>query len=274
MSWASWRRNMHISITGKITLRNIDYDVRFHRVPKNIIEVVKKKIAERWNKADPNELPEDVMQEIIVNNHSDLVCRGSQIPGGPHRCVRVMNAQDFAHYHIERGRTHISPGHLTDRDMQHLKVFGVQRVIKSGTKMSGRRRFSWVTEPSSLENEMSRVSLRNCASHVRNLLGLLHFAENYYLVGVVFPEKRAITTLMAPTFIEGSPSLIYRSKQMPDGWGRAVNLVDFSDGLKEAVHPEVEFTPEFEIIWIGRIQAPLPPSATDYLAFLKTLPTK
>jgi hypothetical protein len=60
--------------------------------------------------------------------------------------------------------------------------------------------------------------------------------------------------MTAPTFIEGSSGIAFRSCDHEDGWGRAVDLKTLADGLPEAVHPPEPFTDEFRIRAAGAIR--------------------
>lgn len=101
------------------------------------------------------------------------------------------------------------------------------------------------------------------ASELRTRLGLIHhirashrdphylevcYPENFFAEDVPAEGRR----LAAPTFFDGGPSRVYRSKHGNDGWGRTVDLKEAVDGLPEAVHLRISLHRGFRIRRVGR----------------------
>jgi hypothetical protein len=92
------------------------------------------------------------------------------------------------------------------------------------------------------------------ATLIRDRLGLAHYWEDDRLIEIQYPPKALDTlSLVAPTFIDGGAGVLFRARNAPDGWGRAVDLETHEDGLPEAVHPPVRLTADFRVKRIGRV---------------------
>lgn len=152
-----------------------------------------------------------------------------------------------------------------------VPLFAVKRLEGPGAlasiamnEMQNGSGFAWVTPTSEVENVRQVASANNTdgdlASLLHNLIGFTkpeikpeQWAE------VRYPEDAfAATPLTPPTFLDGAPSIIYRSHRRNDGWGETVNLSNMGAGVPEAVHQGVPFTDKFEVMsvgWNGQLDA-------------------
>jgi len=137
-----------------------------------------------------------------------------------------------------------------------------------------RRPFAWVTQTQRLKNVYQSHPLKS-ADATRNKLGLLYMLgwAPSRLVEVRYPRRlfqRLNVKLVAPSFLEGSPTIVYRSKRNK-GWGLTVDLIDGKDGLPEAVHRKIRFTGRFSVREIGFTSGL--PSRLTYKKLYRRVPT-
>ncbi len=275
--WDEWRDNMMYSFSGKMTLLNIDYDLRTNRISKSTFDQFQKLIVEMWRNArtlpHDQSKPEQIFNKVIDSNPSLFLFRGSICGKNNDDIIRIMDADDFVNRHLIQASGILSDrGYVTDQDMLTLQTYGFKKLLPSVEKnLQGRRPYVWVTDLDEFHNELAGIAVEERPEHVRNVLGLLHYTESPYLIGVVYPSGTdSHDALYAPTFFEGCPSRIYRSRKTPDGWGRTVNLVNYKDGLKEAIHPAMPFTAKFELEFIGRVEHPVFPSHDLFEKFVSS----
>jgi hypothetical protein len=152
-----------------------------------------------------------------------------------------------------------------------LETGGLHGATK-GLMKTGRD-FAWVTQTDAVQSIRATVGMDGrLPAVIRDKLGLRHYNDDQKLVEIVYSEDCfAASALAPPTFVEGSPNLIYRSTKRKDGWGRAVDLSTCEDGLPEAVHRPIPFTSDFRIRLIGRIAERN--ESIDFDALYKNHPT-
>lgn len=167
-------------------------------------------------------------------------------------CSRIVVAHEFIKHNIKkrRGATIISDYECRRTIARYEKRGVPARSVKG--EMRGTRPFAWVTKTAAID-ELRRKGT-DLATEVRDQLGMIHYYKAERLVEIVYPsEVFAALQLTAPTFIEGSSGIVFRSAASDDGWGRAVNLKTLGDGLPEAVHPPEVFTGSFKVRSVGAI---------------------
>jgi hypothetical protein len=184
-----------------------------------------------------------------------------------------MVAHDFLKRHIDRAKAGIpieEHRYPTADDILSLQDRGLEGIVQE-SELRGRRPIGWVTRTEALDAIRSETDV-GTADRVRNLLGLRHLDRDYHVVEVLYPRcSPEELGLRVPTFLDGCPSLIFRSRTATDdGWGRTVQLKSYADGLPEAVHPPLPFDARFRVRWLGRITEPLP--AEDWERHLEALP--
>src|SRR5690606_13494478 len=99
------------------------------------------------------------------------------------------------------------------------------------------------------------------ADYIRDKLGINHIRTSLHLVALHYPSRHAVySKLFAPTFFDGCPNYVYRSRRSPDSWGRTVNIGSpvYDDGLPEAVHESISLVvrsgeEQFKLELIGRV---------------------
>ena len=269
-SWqviALWTRSMSRSAKGKATLSNVIYAWRKSCLSKKIIVKSLLTAARSWMSSSPDILPEESMQQAFASLSPTFFCRGVKVTKTPIPCSRVMNLQDLIRYNIDLANTGLSiKGRITAKQANHFERFGFKKCAIG--EMKTRRPFSWVTPTAALNDLRVKYPLDIISTVSRKLLGLLAFQEDEHMVELQYPIMKIHPRV--PTFLEGSPSLIFRAKRATDGWGRTVNLETLDDGLPEAVYPKIPFTSDFKLIDMG----PLHPvdNALNWEKFIITFP--
>lgn len=162
----------------------------------------------------------------------------------------------------------------------------LSRIAKEHAEWPPKRKMAWVTKTdylAGIRREMESADSGALASRVKSVLGLHHYLMEQtmlrssddpyrpaYMFRLMYVEVQYPRDLFGaeppnppvrlhpPTFVDGGPSYVYRSKKStrdPD-WGLTVDLEDSSrDGAPEAVHLRVPVKEGFALRTIGRPQA-------------------
>lgn len=253
-----WFEAMYSSIEGKATLLNMSLDWQQERIPKSVMCDFLRLLGNYVNQNQISD-PLKILKEIYKNLERKRRCQGPIVEtSDQEKCSRVMDLKSFIEYNLE------VPQELTGQELSDDDINALQTIdlAKSGVgKMENRRGFAWVTQTKSLQQIHQQTNSHSQdSSTVRNRLGLMHYQENQKLIEIKYPQEIIETCKLAmPTFIEGCPSRIYRSKSLnqDDQWGRTVNLETYEEDLPEAVHPSIPFGQGFSWQYLGRVE-PMP----------------
>lgn len=249
-----WCKNMEGSSEGRLMLSNILYDCRTKRISKDVIRSLLNEIMEKWKSSGKYDSPVGIVTHIADENSQMYHCQGQPGINNPHEVSRVIESVTFL-------KNNISPlasgGVFTDcvRDDQ-IEFWEKEGFEKNEVKgeMQSRRAFAWVTKSKELEKLRKDNDQKKFPNIVRNALGLRHYNNEEKLLEICYPDDALNNSkLVPPTFIEGSPSLIYCSKKKKDGWGRTVHLETLKEGLPEGVHPPIKFNEKFKVKKIGQL---------------------
>lgn len=252
-----WFVAMHRSAKGRISLGNLRFDVRYARIHKDNLRQFFMALADELKNAKAPIYAPKVAQSIVDRSADQFLCKGPAVPST--KLSRIMNARTFVQRNLDRTKVPlITRSYVTDAQLRQLERLGIEGRTKGIIK--GYRPLAWVTTTEAVDElRASGLSPTNLAVEVRNQAGLAHFRDREALVEIQYPNDGTVTPpLSVPTFLEGSPSRVFRCAQKPDGWGRAVNLETLEDGLPEAVHPPIPFVGNFHFVNIGRLNGTVP----------------
>lgn len=267
-----WQAMRERNARTRATLSNIVYDWRERRLSGEVIHKLLRAIIATWHPdGRPAQPPEAALRRVVDDEPGEFLCKGRSIDTSEVECSRVMSAQDLLENNLDPSCLALPVrGYFTEREIRDLEVHGPGRAAIN--TMRTRRAVAWVTRSADLE-EICAAHGPQAPNRVRDLMGLHHVQEDDHLIEVRYPLGALDTVPVAiPTFIEGCPSLIYRSREGGDGWGRTVDLQKLEDGLPEAVHGEVAFTGAFRIRNIGPLRPPSP--SLDWEMFLARMPVQ
>jgi hypothetical protein len=264
------------TLIGQIFLSNLIFDVHHSRIPPDILRDVLRKLGTELHVAGAKATPLSAMNAVVDSAPHQFLCRGPKIrsTAAPEQLSRVVDFGSLERRNLSLRRVGGSPavrGVKVDKLVEDLQRFGLKG--KTRGEMRGYRPFAWVTTTESITDLRRSFGGSDLASEVRNQAGLRHLWKDNteWLVEITYPPNTyAYATLAAPTFLEGSPSRVFRCTYSSDGWGRAVDLRTYNDSMVEAVHLPVPFTDEFELASIGRLTTILP--TYDKEAFEVSLP--
>jgi hypothetical protein len=266
---AWWDAMREWNTEARATLANIIYDWRMKRLATDVIRHLLHAVGTVWKPdADPPEAPGRALRRVVDSDPERYLFKGRSVALTGTDCSRVMTAQDLLEFNLDASILAIGfSGSLTQKEIADLERLGPGDAAL-GT-MRTLRPLAWITRSRDLEQ--GRAAAEKAANYVRDALGLQHLRADDHLLEIRYPRAALRDVpVVTPTFIEGCPSLIYRSKDAGDGWGRAVNLQGLDDGLPEAVHAEVPFTAAFRIRAIGALYSPLADPDSDL--FLERMP--
>jgi hypothetical protein len=224
------------------------------RIEVSALQAFRAKVNDTWpakatRLANTKALAVEGVVSHVIENEKQLLCQGSDRPQ-PADCSRIVKWDDFVAYNFDRPAAGLSYPCETAKVVQRLEKRGLHGLAR-GT-MKGRLPVAWVTKTSELNKLRKSTEPTMFADRVRDALGLIQYKEDEVLVEIVYPTGQP-PALHAPTFLEGDGVLVYRSLRGPDSWGRTVDLATMQEGLPEAVHGEVDFTPAFKIRAVGRL---------------------
>lgn len=271
-----WIQALEGTAEGRASLSNLLHDCTpcSGSMDYSLILKFLKAIGQLWKDRDAStRYPEDLWIKFFEDStHEDsdpkgYLCQGRELK--IERCSRVMDVEDLAAYNLELDQVPFPiNGHLTEEQVEFITTFGLGGVAKG--EMRGRRTFAWLTKSDSLDAEKENNDSTEIASVLRDKLGLKHFEKDEHLIEVRYPDS-VLRSLRAPTFLDGCPSIVYRSKNgSNDRWGRAVDLSTLEDGLPEAVHESVPFTEDYKVVDIGCLRPMKKPF--DWESFLNSFP--
>lgn len=246
----AWITALSGVLRGRITLSNFRYDYRHSRIPNPIVTAFLVRVCDAWAERPlvrktgaKAPRPDEIWQSIA--REFSLV--GPPVGKGLRRCSRVMVAADLIANNIDPEECVPIQPYPSETEIAYLK-HRWDAGIATGT-MRGTNPFAWVTKTPALQRARKKP---NPADHARLILGLFHWKEDERLLEIRYPAKCfTVDDLRLPTSLEGCPSLIFRSRTAPDGWGRTVRLDTLKDGAPEALHRELPFTQAFQIEDLG-----------------------
>jgi hypothetical protein len=263
-----WLEQMSLSDEGLATLSNLLHDFRKNRFERvHEVRAFAGELEDAWCNRAPDANPCEVFKQVLARHY----CHGYQVPASSTKSSRVMDALDFRDRHLlPRVAGLPVTGKIGMRALRRLEKAGLAGVVKPST-FGNRRGFAWITREDVLESVRSARD----ATKARDLLGLTHVQQHQHIIEVRYPEgSLEQVRLCSPTFIEGCPSLIYRSTVSADGWGRSVDLgaEALDEGAPEAVHEGVPFSDHFAVADLGLVLTPPRNASPD--AFLATMPDR
>lgn len=242
----NWIAAMAVEPPSRIALRNLYFDIKRRRIPKDVLRSFVQFVEQHWR-------PDSGSPELLISDFAEATdpkpyCYGKPRPQPTDRYSRVMEAQTFWSCHVlKRRRGGTIEDRVSDDDLYLLEAHGITEPRPS--EMRTKRPFAWITKTVEIERLRSEADF---ATLVRDELGLLSFIRMQRLVEIIYPpEVSASLHLAAPTFLEGTPEPVYQSKKGRDNWGRAVSLRG-GKGLPEAVHAPVPFSSSFVLRRIGQ----------------------
>lgn len=244
----NWCRDLALSPVGLILISNLLFDCKRDRIPTTVVRSLLIKVAKQWR---THLSSGETVAAVADSEPADYFCQGEAIKSYAGECSRLVLAQDLIAYNtnLRKSALPLSDTVLTRR-VDALAKRGLKDVAIG--KMTGRRPFAWVTQTSHIQTIRKTCSPESLGAMLRDKSGLLHYYGDRQLVEIIYPSKVVKTAdLHAPTFIEGSPGLIYRSAISPDRWGITVDLVTHGEGLPEAVHRPLAFDEQFRIVAVG-----------------------
>jgi hypothetical protein len=267
LDMTEWVRAMskEDSMESKSALLNILYDARnSSEETRETLGLFFQFIDQSWNQS----LAENIFLAFckFTGDNDGYFCQGRDISETNQGCSRVMDLGSFYNRYID-DRDYawgiIKPGQ--ELEPYQIAIFGENDISirKEGKMIRGGKPFAWVTKTAALAEITKLLPQQEWGSEIRNQLGLNH----HRLVDIVYIEiqyhldtvKNA--NLKSPTFLEGYSCLgdfyepVYRSFKAEDGWGCAVNLATYENGLPEAVHRPIEFDEGFTLRYIGKASA-------------------
>lgn len=275
----NWIRWLSRTDTGQAYLSNLLYEIREGRVDRALLSTFLDSVARIWtdqfNGLDDGiagsladlgwESPTTVVE--LICNSSEYYCIGPEIDEGA-TISRVMPARDFFYRHIDHRQYPFIYGEPSREEINELIEEGIEG--KTWGVLRGGKPLVWVTKTEEIHSIREEQEEDLVAYTVRNRLGLKHLEERIELVELKYPlETEALELVIdpgsdgadytfmlhAPTLFDAGPSLIYRSKDGEDGWGRTVDLASMNDGLPEAVHEPVALSDAFELVYVGRLNS-------------------
>lgn len=254
---------------GKALLSNIIHDIHFGRVSPAVLNDLFTDIYSyiRPHKIIPN--PVRLFRTITSKKTDYYHCAGPKIKRSNVKCSRIIDSQSFFEHNIDTRYAGFSlTSQVPSRQIKYIQRRGLKNITKN--KMENSRGYCWITKTDSINNVRRSTSHDRLADTIRNMVGWLEW-EDDELVEIRYPKEFARNTdMFSPTFIDGCPSLIYRSTISPNQWGRTVDTSNLADSLPEAVHKPIDFSEEFEIIYIGKCKS----ERSEYNSkdFLRSMP--
>jgi hypothetical protein len=261
----AWCSAMQQSPRRRIVLNNLIYDCETGRLPREVVRELLVSVVEAWSVASEGVLPDALIGRIADAKPAALLCRGRNDLLEGKRCSRVTDAFSWVKKTISS--VALAGMSLEDEIPDRLlrsyeRRFPVDKIRADRREMRGSRPFAWVTQTEALDGLLGRLSeaekprgRQALATLARDTLGLRHYNDDEKMIEIRYPlGVPGDRHLAPPTFIEGSPGMIYRSQQGSDGWGRTVDLTTLEEGLPEAVHLPVELNADFSLVYLGRIE--------------------
>jgi hypothetical protein len=263
------------SMESKSALLNILYDSKSSsQETKETLGLFFNFIARSWNQ----DLAENIFSAFckFTGDNDSYFCKGRDISETNQECSRVMDLGSFYNRYID-DRNYawgiIKPGQeLEPYQVETLEENDIS-IRKEGVTIRGNKPFAWVTKTAALAEITESLPQQEWGAEIRNQLGLNHHRlhDIVYIEIQYHLETVRNTNLRSPTFIEGYSCLgdfyepVYRSFKAEDGWGSAVNLETYENGLPEAVHSPIEFGDGFTLRYIGKAFASNQPFSTQHL---------
>jgi len=265
---------LEISAEGKAFLSNILFDSKENCLPQDLIRNYLQGLINEWDSGNKLMRPEIFVRKYSIDldrrNPAAFFCQGRKISSGSQDCSRVMDVQDLIVNNIDISKIGFAiNGYVLNKQISQLEKFGLKNITIGDMRTD--RSFAWVTKTKEIES-IRKNHKHSLASRIRDKLGLLHFSKDNHLIEVIYPKKTLKNNLRIPTFIEGNPSLVYKSCHSSDMWGKTCDIQTYNEGCSEAVHSKVAFTGDFRVKNIGQIGPPTP--SFNWEKFLATFPYK
>lgn len=251
MDLRDWCAEMEKTYVGRIALSNIIYDCEERRVPLGKITEFFATLVSRWSGTSVRDHPERLIQTVARDG--DLYVQASKRIRRKVSCSRVVAALDFFHDNVDLNRNGWTITDVVPQSYLDEVESGLTGLAKNNIPHA--RPFAWVTKTGALRR-LKKGSRSTRASKVCTRMGLLHFFQraDLQLLEVRYPPSfDARNELAPPTFMDGAPYIVYRSRAGDTGWGLTLDLKGVSKGLPEAVHRPVPFNDQFQIESLDRV---------------------
>ncbi|MFP5247945.1 MAG: hypothetical protein ACLGH0_14725, partial [Thermoanaerobaculia bacterium] len=144
---------------------------------------------------------------------------------------------------------------IPDDILREIDRNGLQpHEIRPGAEVRGLWPEAWVTVKDDLDEFIKTIDdPEMLASRICDFLGLIDYIDGQQIIRIDYPDDAlAAKPLVAPTVIDGCSTRVFRSMN-EETWGMTVNLAG-GKGAREAVHPSIPFTSEFQVRYLERIE--------------------
>lgn len=266
---AAMQNALEASYHAQAILANIACDLNNGRLASSQTDELFRDVAKSWRRGS---LPERCIVGALRAKSARFYGAGPTLASDP-GSTRVMNALEFIGSCLNLRGTGISLRDDPDIGLlRRLERGGLSGRLRAGATLpTAGKPIAWVTT-TSFYRALARSSTPNdLAAVVREKLGLGHIAADQCLIAVHYPPGHLSKTLHAPTAFDGAENIYFRSTEsMSDGWGRAVDLTDASEGGPEAVHSTVPMTSTFTLAAIGKPHRTV--IDVDHRRFVSSLP--
>ena len=257
MSISRWCRTIVALPRGRVLLRNLLYDIDRERIPAELVTELLDHVRQTFRHEHS---AEEAAALVDAFRSAPRTCRGQGGPDEQQPCSRVLDEGSCFHFNIDAAHYGVPiedepPTWFFERLARRpLDSRGVRGQMNTG------RGFVWVTRRQDLDSLTTEDAPK--ADLARQRLGLDHLRAGMRLLALHYPEELPWSARHAPpTAIEAGASVVFRSTEADDGWGRAVDLETLGDGLPELTHEPVDFTVHFEIEPLGPLSDGSKPTA-------------
>lgn len=259
MSISRWCRTIVQLPRGRVLLRNLLYDIERGRIPGELVSELLEHVRRSFQHEHSAEKATGLVDSFRSAGEQPRTCLGRGGPSRPQRCSRVLDEGSCLYFNIDA--SHYGVPIEDEPPAWFFERLAAGPLDPRGVRgeMNTARGFVWVTRRQDLD-ELTRSGRK--AHRARRGLGLDHLRGGMRLIAIHYPEDLPWSARHAPpTAIEAGASVVFRSTEGEDGWGRAVDLETLEDGLPELTHEPVAFTEHYEIETLGRLADGPRPSA-------------
>ncbi len=293
-SLKAWYKSMFFyTFQSRIALANMLFDCKNNRIDKPVFGLFRHYMSEEWNAIKKRgEAPHVLIPKVVDAHRGELLMRGTKVTAVRGGLSRIIDTAALFQFNVDPNRVVVPLGKpTTSRKIRRLQQEGLEETLHTKLSsedpdfenmLSSRRGFVWVTRTPAIKAVRKRYASRprtELANRLRDRAGLVHYYETPHLVEIRYPahivdQLLATGELINPCFLEGSPTIVFRSTTADsNGWGRTVDLRSkddhYIDGLPEAVHQAIPFSEMFQVFEIGEVSKS---PQIDYSTFLDGLP--
>jgi hypothetical protein len=176
-------------------------------------------------------------------------------------CSRVIRLKDLHHYNVNNSDDYVDEKSGWPSTLDRTWKATVDGGDLDSSKLSGwvGGSFFWVTKTAALRDLRDRGAGAVWADRVRDALGMGHLGrtggEDSRLVEQILP-KNLVGIIFVPTLFDSDWYPLFRPAKEPDGWGRAVDLADFGEGLPQAIRGSIDWHESITIVPLGELTVP------------------